>query len=303
MPKQFFDSNKLTIYTPTYNRVHTLPRLYNSIRSQAKDKLIWIVVDDGSTDGTRELVQGWMDEGVIDIKYLYHENRGKMESINRVHKIITTELNACWDSDDYLAEGVVENILNKWRLHGSDYHAGMVGLDIDLEGNLIGTPFPVDMKEGKFSDLKKKYGVVGDKKFIYRTDLCQKYPSYPRIEGEKFPAPGYLYRLIDQDYNILVFNEVWSIVEYLKDGLSFNKVKQRFQSPNSFLYYRVERVRLAQGFGDRVINAMQLSCAIFISKKYDEFLKRPFVGLKVLTLVPGFLLWMHYKLLFTRHDR
>ena len=41
---------QLTIFTPTYNRAHTLPRTYDSLRNQKCKEFIWLIVDDGSTD-------------------------------------------------------------------------------------------------------------------------------------------------------------------------------------------------------------------------------------------------------------
>ena len=52
---------------------------------------------------------------------------------------------------------------------------------------------------------------------MYRTDVVKKYPKYPSFPNEKFPAPGYLYRLIDQDYDLYLMNKVLCVVEYLED--------------------------------------------------------------------------------------
>ena len=102
----------LTVCTPTYNRAHTLPRLYESLVRQTSQDFEWLVVDDGSTDNTRELVDGWVAEGRIRIRYVYKENGGKPSAHNLGVRMAAGELFFCVDSDDYLTDNAVEVIRN-----------------------------------------------------------------------------------------------------------------------------------------------------------------------------------------------
>ena len=105
----------LTVCTPTYNRAHTLPRLYESLVRQTSQDFEWLVVDDGSTDNTRELVDGWVAEGRIRIRYVYKENGGKPSAHNLGVRLAAGELFFCVDSDDYLTDNAVELILSAWE--------------------------------------------------------------------------------------------------------------------------------------------------------------------------------------------
>lgn len=127
----------LTIFTPTYNRAHTLPRTYESLCRQNCKKFIWLIVDDGSADKTAELVRDWQsrDNG-FEIQYIYKENGGMHTAHNAAYANIHTELNTCIDSDDMLAVGAVEKILRKWAEVKDKGYAGIVGLDADFEGKL-----------------------------------------------------------------------------------------------------------------------------------------------------------------------
>ena len=105
----------LTVFTPTYNRAHTLPRTYQSLCRQECKDFVWLVVDDGSTDGTADLVRSWQQEANgFEIRYLYKENGGMHTAHNAAYEVIDTELNVCIDSDDCLADGAVKKILDKW---------------------------------------------------------------------------------------------------------------------------------------------------------------------------------------------
>ena len=113
------DTQKLTVFTPAYNRAHTLPRTYESLCRQSCKDFVWLIVDDGSSDGTRALVEEWQtrDNG-FPIRYIYKENGGMHTAHNVAYDNITTELNTCIDSDDALAEGAVEVILSLWERAG-----------------------------------------------------------------------------------------------------------------------------------------------------------------------------------------
>lgn len=161
----------LTVFTPAYNRAHTLPRTYESLCRQNCKDFIWLIIDDGSTDNTAELVRDWQsrDNG-FEIQYIYKENGGMHTAHNVAYANIHTELNTCIDSDDMLAEGAVKKILDKWAEVRKRNYAGIVGLDADLQGNLIGKSFPDGMAETTLSGYYAAGG-AGDKKLVYRTDI------------------------------------------------------------------------------------------------------------------------------------
>lgn len=228
----------LTIFTPAYNRAHTLPRTYESLRAQDCKDFIWLVVDDGSTDGTRELVERWQrQENGFEIRYLYKENGGMHTAHNTAYANIDTELNVCIDSDDCLAEGAVSKILQKWEQVCDKGYAGIIGLDADFDGHIIGKGFPDGMTETTLSGYYASGG-SGDKKLVYRTDVMNSVPAYPVFEGEKYVALAYKYRLIDQNYKLAVLDEVLCNVEYQPDGSSGTMWKQYLRNPKGFAFWR-----------------------------------------------------------------
>ncbi|MDY4488040.1 MAG: glycosyltransferase family A protein [Candidatus Limivicinus sp.] len=228
----------LTVFTPAYNRAHTLSRTYASLLRQDCKDFVWLIVDDGSSDNTAEQVQSWQqkDNG-FEIRYLYKENGGMHTAHNMAYEVIDTELNVCIDSDDCLADGAVKKILDKWCAVKDLGYAGIIGLDADLEGKLIGKGFPDGLTETTLSGYYAAGG-SGDKKLVYRTDIIKKYPPYPVFEGEKYVALAYKYRLIDQDYKLAVLDEVLCNVEYQADGSSGTMWKQYLKNPKGFAFWR-----------------------------------------------------------------
>ena len=120
----------LTVFTPAYNRASTLPRTYQSLCEQECKDFIWLIVDDGSSDNTRELVEGWknQDNG-FEIQYIYKKNGGMHTAHNVAYENIHTELNVCIDSDDRLSENAIEKIIDFWNENGSEKYAGIIGCE------------------------------------------------------------------------------------------------------------------------------------------------------------------------------
>lgn len=228
----------LTIFTPAYNRAHTLPRTYQSMLGQSNKNFIWLIVDDGSSDRTAELVNEWQaqDNG-FEIRYIYKENGGMHTAHNTAYKNIDTVLNVCIDSDDCLAEEAVQKIHDFWEKHKDENYAGIIGLDADMDGKIIGKAFPDDLEETTLTGYYAAGG-AGDKKLVYRTDVVKKYPPYPVFEGERYVGLNYLYLLIDQDYKLAVMNDVLCNVEYQPDGSSNNMFKQYLKNPQGFAFLR-----------------------------------------------------------------
>lgn len=228
----------LTVFTPAYNRAHTLPRTYESLCQQNCKDFVWLIVDDGSQDNTAELVKQWQsrDNG-FEIRYVFKENGGMHTAHNTAYENIETELNVCIDSDDKLAPGAVEKILQKWDEVKHRGYAGIIGLDSDFTGNVIGKGFPEGLTETTVIGYYAAGG-SGDKKLVYRTDIINQYPAYPVFEGEKYVALSYKYRLIDQTYKMAVLDEILCNVEYQPDGSSGTMWKQYLKNPKGFAFWR-----------------------------------------------------------------
>ena len=228
----------LTIFTPAYNRAHTLSRTYQSLCGQTVKDFIWLIIDDGSTDNTRELVEEWKNRNNgFQIRYIYKENGGMHTAHNVAYENITTELNVCIDSDDCLAFDAAKKIIDTWDKVCNQGYAGLLGLDADFSGNIIGKNFPEGMIDTTLGEYYAAGG-VGDKKLVYRPDVITSVPPYPVFEGEKYVALAYKYRLIDQNYKLLVVPEVLCNVEYQSDGSSNTMWSQYLKNPRGFAFWR-----------------------------------------------------------------
>lgn len=279
------DSKTLTVFTPAYNRAHTLVCTYESLCRQTCKDFEWLIVDDGSQDNTRELVESWIKEGKIPIRYIYQHNQGMHAAHNTAYDNIVTELNTCIDSDDYMPDDAVEKIITFWRKNGSDKYAGIIGLDKADGGDIIGTTFKDGMKETTLLGYYERGG-RGDKKLVYRTDIIKRYPKYPVFEGEKYVGLAYLYYLIDQDYTLLTCNEVLCIVDYQTDGSSMSMYKQYWNNPKGFAFYRKARMKLVHSYKRRFIECLHY-VAESIRGGNKSFLKESPCKFTTLLAIPG----------------
>ena len=272
----------LTVFTPAYNRAHTLPRTYESLLLQDCKDFVWLIVDDGSSDNTAELVRDWQkNDNGFDIRYIYKENGGMHTAHNTAYENIDTELNVCIDSDDCMAKGAVGKILTKWNEVKDLGYAGLIGLDADLEGKLIGTGFPDGMTE---TTLMGYYaaGGSGDKKLVYRTDVINRYPPYPVFEGERYVALAYKYRLIDQDYKLAVIDQVLCNVEYQADGHSTGMWKEYVRSPKGFAFWRKVCMQHPESKKRLIVDCIHYCSSSIIAKNKHFVSESP---RKVLTMV------------------
>lgn len=230
----------LTVFTPAYNRADLLVRCYDSMKRQTCKDFIWMIIDDGSTDGTQELVKQWISkESDFTIEYYYKENGGLHTAYNEAIAHISTELCVCIDSDDFMPDDAVKKITSFWKENGSNSVAGIVGLDYDLEGNIIGDPLPNQKTVNLIDLLVGKYPIHnGDRTNVVRTELYKKFAPMKVFPGEKNFNPHYMHLQISQQYDFLVLNENLRYVEYQPTGMSNSMLKQYRNSPNSFAEIR-----------------------------------------------------------------
>lgn len=285
----------LTIFTPAYNRAHTLPRTFESLCHQDNKDFIWLIVDDGSSDNTYELVHQWqqLDTG-FEIRYVHKENGGMHTAHNTAYELIDTELNMCIDSDDCLAEGAVAAIYEKWSQVRDLNYAGIIGLDADLSGNLIGKGFPDNLEATTLSGYYAAGG-NGDKKLVYRTDIIKRYPPYPVFEGEKYVALAYKYRLIDQDYKLAVLNKVLCNVEYQPDGSSRTMWKQYLNNPKGFAFWRKVCMQYPYSKKRMFIDSVHYVSSSILAKNKNYVKESPQKGLTVLAIPFGIALSIMIK--------
>ena len=208
---------QLTVFTPTYNRAYTLIYSYRSLCNQTSKDFIWMIVDDGSTDNTSDLVDKWKEEGVVDIVYIYQHNAGKQRAVNTGIKNCTTPYFGFLDSDDYYCEDTVEKILNKFAMLDSKKVAGILARrGIDRKTPIGSKNIPKGHYIMNVDSLIKKYNYQADTCRAYFTNIIRNY-LYPEID-DKFIPEDVMLSAIDQDYDMLIVNEVYSISGYLSDG-------------------------------------------------------------------------------------
>ena len=290
----------LTIFTPTYNRAHTLTRLYRSLCAQTCKDFEWLVIDDGSTDGTKELVKSFADEGIIPVEYIYKENGGLYTGYNAAYAVIQTELNTCIDSDDAMPANAVEIILSTWEKRGSDKYAGIIGLDINMaDGKPIGGHFPEGLSECYLQDLYTKRIHRGDSKQVMRTDLMKEVAPMEGFPGEKNFNPIYMLLQVCDDYPLLVMNESLCLVEYqVGDSMSRNIWRQYIDSPRSFAKMRILEMDLK-----RNTPFNRFRCAVhYVAESLVagdlQGLRRPSrKALIVFAFIPGVVLYCLIKLM------
>lgn len=283
----------LTVFTPTYNRAYTLHLCYESLLRQSSRDFIWLIIDDGSTDDTKELVDQWIERGEIKIHYHFQENQGMHGAHNTAYQLIETELNVCIDSDDYMPDDGVEKIITFWKLNGSENVSGIIGLDAYTDKKIIGTELPVGLKTSTLFDLYHKHGVTGDKKLVYRTDLTKKFP-YPIFKNEKYVGLAYKYFMLDRQYQMLLMNDVLCYVEYLPDGSSLNMLKQYRTNPKGFAFFRKELMQLP--FGNNLYKyrqAIHYVSSSLLSKNFNFFKETPNKLLTILAFPLGLILFIY----------
>lgn len=284
---------KLTIFTPTYNRAYTLHKCYESLKRQTNKNFKWLVIDDGSTDNTKELILNWQKEADFEIKYIYKKNGGMHTAHNTAYENIDTEINVCIDSDDYMPDDAVEKILKAWEENKADDIAGIAGLDSYKSGEIIGTKFPENLKKSKLFDLYNKYKVKGDKKLVYRTELTKKY-KYPEFEDEKYVGLAYKYHKIDENYKLALVNEVFCVVEYMDDGSSKNMLQQYRSNCKGWTFYRLENLKIPNTSLMYKVKESIHYVSTSLMRKNKSFLKEtPYKIITILSIPMGILLYFY----------
>ena len=245
---------KFTVFTPTFNRKELLEKLYKSLQKQTFKDFEWLIVDDGSTDGTKEKVEEFLSEKKLEIKYYFKENGGKQRAYNFATEKANGELFICLDSDDEYVENGLEIILKYWKKYekNSDI-AGMGYLSTYPNREIIGSSFPEKEMISTQFEIYNKYGVKGDKGLMFRTEIIKKY-KFPVFEGEKFITEAVVYNRICEKYKMVYVNEKIEIKEYQEDGLTAKYNNLLLKNPKGQALYHNEINSQKLTFKQKILN-------------------------------------------------
>lgn len=209
----------LTVFTPTYNRGQSLSRLYGSLLDQTDMRFEWLVVDDGSEDGTEILISKWADDAPFPIRYIRQENSGKHVAHNRGAREAAGGLFMCVDSDDWLEPFAVETILADST--ALDAEESLLYPKLFATQTALDTWFPAGVQKIEFADMRMKYGLVVETAIVFNVNALLRHP-FPVVEGERYMPEGSAYYDFLEPELFLVKNTVFYRCEYLDEGLTRN---------------------------------------------------------------------------------
>lgn len=295
----------LTIFTPTYNRAHTLPRLFDSLRRQSRKDFEWLVIDDGSSDATSELFSEWLrkDYGFA-INYVAVENGGKNRAINRGLKLAKGRYFMILDSDDLLTDDAVEFIISRFaQIAGNEKFIGLSGKKGGVDGLPLGCKSGQYEREGYVdcSNLDRpKYDLQRDMAEVFITDKLRKY-EFKVWPGEKFTPEEVVWNQIALDgYILRWYNKVIYLCEYQPGGLSDSTWRLLRDNPMGYAMMWNQRLLYYKGLKTRINAAMQYDVCCILAKKWQQILNCNSKILSVAMVPASLLLAMRRKKQITK---
>jgi glycosyltransferase involved in cell wall biosynthesis len=242
------DPPTVSVVTPAYNAAETLPKVAEGLRSQTWRAFEWVVVDDGSTDGTAELVERWLREGDLDIRYLHQENRGKHVAMNRGIERARGEYTVVLDADVLLPPTTFERMLATWETIPEGERAGfsaVVGQAADTSGRLLGAELPSEPYDSDYVQMTYVLGLGGDRMPMHRTAALREFP-FPFEELRGLVTEAIVANRMARKYRERYVNEVWAITDYLPGGLSDRALELQIRAAAATALFFLEETQLPQ---------------------------------------------------------
>lgn len=295
----------LTILTPTYNRAGGVKTLWESLRNQTIKDFEWLVVDDGSTDNTKGLIEQLKSESDFPIRYIYKSNGGKHTALNVGIKKIESELTFIVDSDDHITKDAVASILEVHKKYASrGALCGYTFLRAFPDGKINGKRFNPNEKIGSYIDVRVNGDdTYADKAEVFYTHCLKEFP-FPEYPGEKFLGEDLVWIRMARKYDMVHINEAIYVSNYMEDGLTKNRRKHNITSPIGCMYRANEFLHGDIDFKYRVKAGLQLVVyGLFAKKKIlniIEFANQK--GLVVLCVLPAIVLYICWNKAVQKDD-
>ena len=225
----------LTIYTPTYNRSKLILRVYKSLQEQTLKKFKWLIIDDGSTDDTKTVVEGLIEkEKSFQIEYYYKVNGGVHTARDVAYNTCSTELLMGIDSDDWLLPDAVENIYKIWKKNNRSDVVGIFATCLDKNGKRLGEEFPKDLQYATYQELMYKYKLRCDAAHVLKAEVMKKLDDAPSFEGEKLIGEDFKMIQIPNNLYYIIEDIPMQIKDYQHGGYSAEAYLGIFKNPYGF---------------------------------------------------------------------
>lgn len=271
-------TKRITVFTPTYNRAYIIENLYRSLQRQTYTNFEWLVVDDGSSDGTEVLFEKWCaEENSFPIRYIKQENGGKCRAINRALGLAQGTLFFTVDSDDYLTDDALEKV-DRWEndLPKDQNFCGIVanrGYAPDVTPNTLFEGAYLDGDAFRFYDV-----IDGERALIFYTEIHRKY-LYPEFPGENFMTEAITWnRMAHDGYKIRFYNDIIWVFEYLEDGLTKKGESIFYRNPRGYGLFFREKIEF-MNFSFQEKWDLRLSYIINVGDMYPTKKVAEYIGL------------------------
>lgn len=282
----------LTIFTPCYNRANLLSKVHESLKQQKNIEFEWLIVDDGSSDNTESVVNDFIKEDLLTIRYIKKENGGKHTAHNVAVLNAYGDYFMCLDSDDILEDGAINNIFDNIQFLQKN-ECGLIAYKRAFNGKMLSQKF-IDMSSKSLYDFNNIDNITGEFCFIFKTEVLKDY-LFPEFQGETFIGENILYDRLDMDgYFLRPLNTVIQICEYQEDGLSNGFKKLLCKNPKGFAVYHKQRISLVKKLSKKIRHGISYNAFCILGKMapaYDEEFLVSFV-----TFLPGCLCALYYVL-------
>lgn len=244
----------ITVFTPTYNRGYIIRKLYESLESQTLKDFEWLIVDDGSSDNTTEIIEEFINSSSFPIRYYKKNNGGKHRAINYAVPLAQGELFFIVDSDDYLKPNAIERMSFHFSIiKDRNDIAGVFGLRMYENGTINGFKKKFTIIDSTPGEIKKY--LTCDKAEAVKTSVMKEFP-FPEFEGEKFISEGAVWNRIGVKYQIRYFFEPIYVCEYLEDGLTKSIIRQHRNSPKGTLLVYKEKIEATPYLREKIKSAI-----------------------------------------------
>jgi glycosyltransferase involved in cell wall biosynthesis len=284
---------KITVITPTFNRSHTLKNVFESLVDQSNLNFKWLIIDDGSTDNTKEKISSF-SKSLFSIQYVYKENGGKASALNTAFALIDTEYFVVLDSDDIFSKNAIHYALIELDKYKSDDDIiGIVNLRHNKSNTVLGgKEIPKSIGKIRRVDLEDKLGINSEIIVFYKSSILSSGLRFPSFVGEKFISPSFLEFEATKNKYFKVVHQVFCYCEYLEDGLTKNKKSVIKKNPRGYTLVKKQSFTYSSNFRQILKHGLMYIVGSILSKNKRYITESPRKILSVILTPIGYIVYL-----------